>query len=192
MSKPARPKRPFSIPPQAKLFFILLSTSLFFLTGCGGGSDDTVFLGGKTDINVALSRHGGSASATYNLVSAAKVNDGDTGTSEYWSGNIVDDAVTIDFGRSRFLKEVRIYTNEAILNPIVVINLIELSINGNDWLSTAQTSGSDISCQTLLASNNQITCTYSRRQEARFLRFTTKRQINPGLVNVYELEAIGY
>ena len=188
------PKSPFVVIFQFKTISLLIITSLFFLVGCGGGSDsdDTQFLGGKTDINVALVSNGGSASANYNTVSAPKVNDGDTSTSEYWSGNVVGDAVTINFGRSRFLKEIRIYTNEAILNPIVAISLIELSVNGDDWFSTAQGSGGDINCQTLFSSTNKITCTYSSRQEARFLRFTTKRQLDPGLVNVYELEAIGY
>lgn len=176
---------------QFKLIFLLIISSLVLFTGCGG-SGDTKFIGGKTDINVALASNGGRASANYNNVSAPKVNDGDTSTSEYWSGNVVDHAVTIDFGKARFIKEIRIYTNEAILNPIVVISLIELSINGSDWFSTAQGSGGDINCQTLFSSNNKITCTYSSRQESRFLRFTTKRQLEPGLVNVYEMEAIGY
>ena len=179
---------------QVKRICLLIITSLFFLAGCGGdsASDDTQFLGGTTDINVALASNGGIASANYNDISAPNVNDGDTSTSEYWSGNIIGDAVTIDFGRSRHLKEIRIYSNEAILNPIVAINVIELSANGDNWLSTAQASGADISCQTLLSTTNKITCTYASRQEARFLRFTTKRAVNPELVNVYELAAIGY
>ena len=185
---------PLAVMLQFKRIFFLVIASVFFLIGCGGGSGskDTKFIGGKTDMNVALASNGGTASAQYNQVSAPNVNDGDNSISEYWSGNIVDDVVTVDFGDIRFLKEISIYTNEPIFNASTPNRVIELSLNGSDWFSTAQASGADIDCQTLLPTTNKITCTFASRQESRFFRFTTKRVVNPEQVNVYELEAIGY
>jgi hypothetical protein len=187
------PESPFLVTFQFRRVFLLTISCLFFLTGCGGSSsDDTVFLGEKIDINVALASNASTVSTSYDN-QQSKVIDGDTSTSEYWSGNVTNDSVTVNFGRIRYLKEIRIYTNEPIFNAITPNRLIELSSNGTDWFTTAQANGGDISCLSLLPATNKITCTYASRQQARYLRFTTtKINLNAGLVNVYEMEAIGY
>ena len=81
-------------------YLVLLVASLV-LSACGGGSSS----GGPGTIvqkpverNVALSSGGASVSTSYDEGSAEYAIDGDASESLYWSGNITDDFLMIDFG----------------------------------------------------------------------------------------------
>lgn len=177
------------------IFTTLLTGALFLLSACGGSSSDSEesnFLGGTTDSNVALASAGAVASANYNGVVAGKVIDGDTSTSEFWSGNVTNDFVSIDFGQTRSIIEIYIYTSDTSFNSAQPNKLIELSADGNNWFSTAQLSGGDISCQNFSLNATRIYCRFSARQDVRFFKFTTKASgNNAALLNVYEMQAIG-
>ena len=88
--------------------FLTGLVSVFLLSACGYGSSGSsvtvpaIPLAAATPVNVSLAANGGSVVATYGGAMANFVNDGDnTTTTNFWSGNIADDAVTIDFGLSR-------------------------------------------------------------------------------------------
>jgi hypothetical protein len=161
-------------------------SSLLLLSGCGGsGSENTEFLGGNSDINVALASNGSSISTNYDN-QQSKVIDGDTSTSESWAGNAINDYVKIDFKKTRFLKEIKIFTND---NANQANKRIEISTDNSTWKTTAQSSGNDIDCTSFSTNTTNITCTYSSRQQARYLRFTT---LTTDLLNIYEIQAFGY
>lgn len=171
-----------------------LGVSSLLLSGCGGSeSDDIVFLSSTNDVNVALVSNGALATATYDPISAPNVNDGFTEpTSDFWSGIASGDSVTIDFGRVRYLNKITIFTNDTTFDLGDPNKRIEISTditNSSNLNSTAQDSGGDISCASLIRSSVSITCTYSSRQQARFLRFTT---LTTDLLRVVEMQAIGY
>ena len=184
-----------SIAPFKNKLLYLGMMSLLFISGCGGsgsGSEDTTFINGQTDINVALAINGSSASANYNDIQASKVIDGNTGISESWAGNISEDFVTIDFGKVRSLSRITIYTSDTTFNPNSPNKRIELSTdisNSSNWKTTAQESGGDINCNTLFRTTQTIACSYSTRIDARYIRFTS---LTSDLLNVYEIQATGF
>ena len=188
------PKGHLSFLKKSILKQTTITSILLLLSACGGsGSDDTIFLSDSTDINVALASNGASTFANYNDTQASKVNDGDTSTSEYWSGNIAGDYVRIDFGKIRKVNEISIYTSDTSFSSSQPNKLIELSIDNQNWSTTAQISGGDIACSSLSLNALKITCSFSNRQQARYLRFTTKATgASAALLNVYEMQAIGY
>src|SRR6218665_1120093 len=101
----------------------VLCAVAFLLTACGGGGGDSgdgasTTPTAATPVNVALPANGASLSATYGLGSIAGfVNDGDsTTTTNFWTGNITGDTVTIDFGKLRNVTSVTVYTNNTSFN----------------------------------------------------------------------------
>lgn len=169
-------------------FFSMGIFGLLLLSGCGGSeSEDIVFLSSNNDINVALVSSEASATADYDPASAPNVNDGFTEpTSDFWSGIASGDSVTIDFGKIRYLKEIEIFTNN---NTNQTNKRIEISTDNSNWSSTVQSSGGDIICTSLVTNTSSIKCSYSSRQQARYLKFTT---LTTSLLSVFEIQAIGY
>ncbi len=178
-------KVPFSISFAWKKQLFYISISSLLLAGCGGSDSDDKFLGGSNDINVALASNGASATATYDNGSAPNVIDGDPTAATDWAGIVSGDSVQINFGQLRYLKEIKIHTNDSSPSN----KRIEISTDNAVWKTTAQNSGVDIPCTTYITNSTSITCTYSSRQQIKYVKFTT---LTTDLLNVYEIEATGY
>ncbi len=170
---------------------VCLGVASLLLAGCGGSeSDDVDFLGGSNDINVALASTA-SASASYDPNSASNVIDGDTTSTTDWAGIAEDDSVQVNFGKLRYLKEIKIFTNDSSPSN----KRIEISTDNVIWKTTGRSSGVDVPCTTYMTTNASvtstasITCSYSSRQQAVYVKFTT---LTTDLLNVYEIQAIGY
>ena len=152
-----------------RLIPIVLAT--LSLTACGGGSggssgDGTI--GTKTTEAVAT---GPVATATYDNDSAAVVIDGNTQPDMFWSGNITDDAVTVDLGSLQSINQLNVYTN-------------------NTGFSTTQLTGGDVPCSSLQLSGGTYRCTFGSAQTIRYARVRVTATENIGLYQVYEVEAV--
>src|SRR5690606_29155439 len=118
--------------------------------GSGGESPAPTAPAVAVPVNAALTANGASVAATYGGVTANFVNDGDsTTTTNFWTGNVADDAVTVDFGKLRQISEVTVYTNDTTFSSISPKKLIEVSADNLTWKTTAQMAGGDIGCPTL-------------------------------------------
>jgi len=80
------------------------------LTACGGGG------GGSNDPqpgpavkNVALASNGASVSSTFSG-NETFVNDGDTGTANFWQAGAVGDSVTVDFDKTYVINRIEIFS----------------------------------------------------------------------------------
>lgn len=167
------------------------------LTACGGGggggTPSNSNPGGstpQTDSNVALASQGATATATYDNGNADLVNDGDT-TSNFWAGNITGDSVTVDFGESKNVASLTIYTSSTSYSSNNPEKIIEVSNNGTTWLTTAVPLGGDVGCSSLSMGSGRIACTFENRTNLRYVRFTVTAQNNVGLIQVHEIQAQG-
>ncbi len=171
------------------------------LTACGGGGgggstpSNSTPGGGVTppqnDVNVALASQGATATATYDNGNADLVNDGDTTVANFWAGNISGDYVTVDFGSSKNVASITVYTNDTGFSSNNPNKVIEVSNNGTTWLTTADLTGGDLRCSSLSMGNGRIACTFENRTDLRYVRFTVTAQNNVGLIHVYEIQAQG-
>ena len=152
-------------------------------------------------MNVSLAENGGSVVATYGGAMANFVNDGDnTTTTNFWSGNIADDAVTIDFGlsrtitnnheQSRTITEISVYTNDTSFNSVSPTKYIEISADNSTWKKTAQIVGSDVSCSTFSSGSGKIRCVFSTPQSIRYYRVRVVGAA-PASQQIVEMEALG-
>jgi len=177
-------------------FFIrsaVVALVILGLVACGGssGGSSNDFIGSSSDINVALQANGGSATASYDNDNAGLVNDGDTTTSTFWAGNVINDAVTIDFGSSKNISSITIYTNSTTFSSSNPDQLIEISSNGTNWRTTAQLVGGDVPCSSSSLGSGKVACTLTSRADARFIRFRVTATADIGLIQVHEIEVQG-
>jgi hypothetical protein len=171
--------------------------SLLLLTACGedsSGSSVTVPAippAAATPVNVSLAANGSSVAATYGGAMASFVNDGDnTTTTNFWSGNIADDAVTIDFGLSRTVTEISVYTSDTSFNSGSPTKYIEISADNSTWKKTAQIVGGDVSCSTFSSGSGKIRCVFSTPQSIRYYRVRVVGAA-PASQQIVEMEALG-
>jgi hypothetical protein len=111
------------------------------LTACGedssGSSVTTPAIppAAATPVNVSLAENGGSVVATYGGAMANFVNDGDnTTTTNFWSGNIADDAVTIDFGLSRTITNNHEQSRKFLFIPTTRLSTLSVRQNISKFL----------------------------------------------------------
>lgn len=179
-----------------KITLIMMTTML--LQACGGGGDAppaaAAAPASTAAVNVALPSNGASVSATYGAGSIdGFVNDGDsTTTTNYWAGNISGDSVTIDFGRIRSVESVTVYTNDLSFSSASPKKVIEVSLDGNTWLKTAQITGGDIACPTFTTSSStgRIYCAFASAQSLRYFRVRVP-SATPADQHIIEMEAMG-
>lgn len=162
------------------------------LSGCGSSGGSGSFISDEVDINVALTSNGATTSATYDSPQASVTIDGNASTSLFWAGNITGDSITVDFGSSKALSQLDIYTNDANLNELNASKVVELSTDNATWNTTAETSGGAITCQQLNSSGGHTLCNYNLRQSARYIRITIEALTAIGLENVHEIQATGF
>lgn len=173
----------------------LVALSLL-LAACGGGGDEASSSSAGASappaaVNVALPANGASASATYGGVTANFVNDGDsTTTTNFWTGNVADDAVTVDFGRLRQVTEISVYTNDTSFSSLNPAKYIELSADNSTWQTTAQITGGDIGCPTFSAGSGRIRCVFASPRSVRYFRVRVSA-VGPASQHVVEMEAQG-
>ncbi|WP_416395821.1 discoidin domain-containing protein [Allohahella sp. A8] len=171
-----------------RLIPIVLAT--LSLTACGGGSggssgDGTI--GTKTTEAVAT---GPVATATYDNDSAAVVIDGNTQPDMFWSGNITDDAVTVDLGSLQSINQLNVYTNNTGFSTTQPNLVIEVSADAQSWSRTADLTGGDVPCSSLQLSGGTFRCTFGSTQTIRYARVRVTATENIGLYQVYEVEAV--
>lgn len=181
-----------------RVYLPSLAALSLLLSACGGGSG-----GGGTSaappapaaatgpVNVALPANGATVSATYGGTTANFVNDGDSATTtNFWTGNVADDAVTIDFGRLRQVTEVTVYTNDLSFSSSSPKKYIEVSADNITWKTTAQVTGGDVGCSTYSSGSGKIRCVLSPMQSIRYFRVRVTA-VAPSTQNIVEMEAVG-
>ncbi len=169
---------------QILLAPVLIATAL--ITGCGGGGSDQPKVNTKTDMNVAASANGATASATYNSADAANLIDEDDSTA--WVSDS-DRAIVVDFGAVRSIESFELRKAAASViagsNPDV---LIELSENGSSYSSSRATLTSGVvPCNSTTIGSEIISCQMDRRN-VRYMRITSR---NGKAFEFRELEVIG-
>lgn len=158
------------------------------LTGCsggGGGGGDSTPPPVVASKNVALATNGGAASATYDNAGAAYVNDADT-TTNFWSGNIANDSVTVTFDKTYTISQIKYFTNATNSTN----TRMEFSADGVTYTPVSFFSSAGTWCQNLtMSSSGYITCGLSASQQARYVRIIVVA--NPATTRIYELEVTG-
>lgn len=173
------------------------ATLSLLLAACGGGGSPAVPSAAApaepaTPVNVALTANGASVSATYGNGSTSNfVNDGDsTTTTNFWAGNVADDAVTVDFGQLRQVTEVTVYTNDTSFSSASPAKYIEVSADNSSWQKTAQVTGGNIGCSTFSSGSGKIRCVFTTQQSLRYFRVRVTAA-GPSAQHVVEMEALG-
>ena len=164
-----------------------------FLMACGGGDGNSSGVFDAVDSNIALASKGSSTTASYDAGAAPSLIDGDRTAAASWSGNVSNDSVTIDFGRERFVRNLRLYTNSVASSAANADIEIEFQPNSGAWQTTGYDSAVDVPCNTYTAGADDQYCTFSSRIRARRIRLTiTAPSIEVAAIALYELEATGY
>lgn len=170
------------------------------LVACGGGGSPAAPSGAApvepaTPVNVALTASGASVSATYGGTTANFVQDGDsTTTTNFWTGNVADDAVTVDFGQLRLVSEVTVYTNDVTYSSSSPKKYIEVSVDGSTWKTTMQPTSVDstgnVGCVTYETGSGKLRCVFTAAKSLRYFRVRVTA-VAPSAQNVVEMEALG-
>lgn len=175
-----------------------LVSLVLLLAACGGGSSDspaaaesTPAPAAATPVNVSLTANGASVSATYGGTMANFVNDADTSTTtNFWAGNVAEDKVTVDFGSTRTVTEVSVYTNDTSFDSGSPKKYIEISADNVTWKKTAQIVGGDVACSTFSAGSGKIRCVFSTAQSIRYFRVRVT-SVAPATQQIVEMVALG-
>lgn len=181
---------------MARQSFSVIYLSMM-LAACGGGSSSSSgggspsSGGSSTSFNVALPANGATVAATYGGTTANFVTDGDTTTTtNFWTGNVADDAVTVDFGKSRLITNVTLYTNDTAFNSANITKYVEVSTDKVTWKKTMQPVGADISCLNYKIGAASISCDFSTAQFFRYIRVRVTA-VSPSAEHVVELQVTG-
>lgn len=176
------------------LFSLVL---LLAACGGGGGSDAPAPAAAApapaavTPVNASLAANGGSVSASYGGATANFVNDGDTATTtNFWAGNVSGDTVTVDFGATRTVTEVSVYTNDTSFDSGSPKKYIEISADNLSWKKTAQIIGGDVGCSTYSSGSGRIRCVFSAPQSIRYFRVRVTAA-TPSSQEIVEMVALG-
>lgn len=175
--------------------FFVVSALALMMAACGSGGSESpaaVPAAPANPINVALPASGAVVTATYASGTMANfVTDGDvTTTTNFWSGNVADDAVTVDFGRTRTVTEMSVWTNDTSFNSGSPTKYIEISSDNAIWKKTAQISGGDVACSTLTVGSGKIRCVFTTAQSIRYARVRVVGTA-PAAQQIVELQATG-
>lgn len=177
------------------------ATLSLLLVACGGGGSPASPSAAApaepaTPVNVALTANGASVSATYGNGSTANfVNDADsTTTTNFWTGNVADDAVTVDFGQLRLVSEVTVYTNDVTYSSSSPKKYIEVSVDGSTWKTTMQPTSVDstgnVGCFTYEGGSGKLRCVFTAAKSLRYFRVRVTA-VAPTTQNIVEMEALG-
>ncbi len=176
------------------LFSLVL---LLAACGGGGGSDAPAPAAAapapaaSTPVNVSLASSGASVSASYGGATANFVNDGDSATTtNFWAGNVSGDTVTVDFGATRTVTEVSVYTNDTSFDSGSPKKYIEISADNLSWKKTAQIIGGDVGCSTYSSGSGRIRCVFSAPQSIRYFRVRVTAA-TPSTQQIVEMVALG-
>lgn len=147
---------------------MLCLSSVVMLSACGGSGE---FAGQVSEINVAASANGGSASSNYNSGTAGNLIDGNTATS--WTSDS-GQSITVSFSSTASVRSItlrRVNSSASLeTNPDI---LVELSANGINYSSSGVSGPSgNIPCTALTSSTTIMSCTMSG-YDARYVRITT-------------------
>jgi hypothetical protein len=180
--------------------YLLVFVSSLSILACSTGEGDK-FQSTRTDYVQKNVAENTSATASYDSSNASLVTDGDSSTSNYWSGNIPGDNLTIDLGEINKITKIVVHTNETSIftnNPSVTY---ELSPDGVNWSKTLLPSGGDIPCKYQFAvGSSKITCdvrpgidglVQNNSVEYRYFKITVNAA-NVGLIQFYEVEITGW
>lgn len=160
--------------------------ALLVACGGGGGGDG----GDKSDdnrraapvsTNVALSSAGGTAISTYSG-NETFVNDGDTGTTNFWQAGSAGDSITLYLNGVYDAKTITIRSSNLTSNADFKL---ELSANGVDY--TEMNLISD--CLNFSLSAAGYTCDFKQAKEVQELRLTILQKAD--MIEIYEWEVIG-
>lgn len=174
---------------------LLLVVSCTALTACGGSSSSTTSgdtSGGVTvEKNVALASNGATVTASYDQAGAANVIDGDKTSAKSWTGSAANDAVTVKFNKPYDVSSIVVYINHQSTISGDREKYIEISSDGSTWKETALAFGADVGCSSYSASasENKISCSYSKAQNIQYVRVRLAKANSK--VNIYEIEATG-
>jgi hypothetical protein len=180
-------------------YLIVFFSSLSILSCSTGEREDIQST--RTDyiqVNVAENT---SATASYDSDNADLVTDGDSSTSNYWSGNIPGDNLTIDLGKANKITKIVVHTNETNISTIKPSVTYELSLDGTNWSETLLPSGGNIPCiYQFAAGSSKIICdvrpgidglVQNNSVEYRYFKITVN-SANVGLIQFYEVEITGW
>ncbi len=175
--------------------YLILALSIC-LTACsdGGSSskgEKTLDEGSVPDRNVAASENGASVTTTNNSDGELNVIDGDTSTSLFWSGDVTDDALTVDFGLTVDLSGITLFISNTNVSTSAPKTTLEISEDGNTWLQTAVIGGGEVSCISWSSGSGRISCGFKARQKVRYIKVTITATDSPELIKIYEIEAMG-
>ena len=179
---------------EMKMKYVIVMALSLLLGACGGSGSpiDPLPPGDPlVERNVALASDGATVSTNYDEGSAEYVIDGDTSQSLYWSGNITDDFLKIDFGSVVELLDLTIFTNDLTFSTFNPSKVIEISVDGNSWFTTGSLVGGDIPCLNSTTGQNRIFCEFDGVESARYLRVTITSEDSPGLIKIFEVQATG-
>ena len=172
--------------------FVAGISSLLLLSACGGGGsssggngDDNPRASTPTDVNVAASANGATASATYNAASAANLVDGDLNTT--WISD-PDSPILITFGAMENINKIKLtrVAAAASLGSNADI-LVELSENGVTYAaSNLSVITGGIACTSMTTNSQVMECEMTERA-TRYVRITTQ---NGKSFELAEFEAV--
>ncbi|GAA3920918.1 discoidin domain-containing protein [Litoribacillus peritrichatus] len=175
------------------------------LYGCGsGGSGSGSGLssqpsGGSNVIrNLSLPENGATVTASYDADGARSTVDEDKTAAAFWSGNISNDYIQIDFGQTSQITEINVYTNRLTLGGDDVW-IFEVSNDGVNWERALMPNDNDpatYSCGTTQLSfgESRVRCVnISPILKARYARLTVTEAdaSNVAVMRFYEIEVIG-
>ena len=167
------------------LIYLALSTLLIACGGSSGGGSSSANNNNNnsTPTNVALSSNGASISSTF-AGNESFVNDGDTGTTNFWVAGAAGDSLTIAFDQQYTLSNITIHNDD--MNSNTEFRL-ELSSNGVDYNEVLIFSGATQPGCINLTLGSIFDCDLD--YAASHLRLTLLDDI--ANIRIYEIEATG-
>ncbi len=180
-----------------KHLFVFLSS--LFIFSCSTGEENDFESTHTITVNVKKNiTKNASATASYDTGNSGLVIDSDSTGSNFWSGNIPGDNLTIDIGKTYEIAQIIVHTNETSIWTTSPPVTYELSPDGENWSETLLLSGGDIPCTYEFSiSSGKIVCKISRAYsnipavEQRYFRITVNSD-NVGLIQFYEVEITGW
>lgn len=163
-------------------------SSCLILAACGGGgggSNSSDAFNSVSDVNVARSSNGGTASSAYNPGTASNLIDGNAATT--WISD-PDEPIVVTFGAVENIKKIKLTRVAASAtlgtNPDI---LIELSADGVAYTkSNVSVISGGIACTSQTTNNQVMECNMAERP-TRYVRITTQNGLSFELA---EFEAI--